>query len=446
VPAVVRAASGLALAAAAGLVLSCTADVAPRPNVLVLVLDTVRADRCSFLGYARPTTPNLDAFARDAVTFEDAWSPASWTAPAHAALFTGTNPHHLDLFRGSDTNLVGGQTLAERLTALGWESGAFSANPWVGPEVGLTRGFGVVRHFLPNGTTFTDSAVVVSAAIEWMRSCVTAERGAPFLAYVNLMDAHAPYDPPEASRRGFVSAETPFRVVDTASRLGTLDDLLPSSLDGTPLPPGVEKTVSDLYDASIATADAQAGRLLQELDRLGVAGNTVVVVASDHGEGLGDHGWREHGLRLHRELLRVPLIVRSPGRLDGGRRVRGTVELADVVPTVLASCGLQPPPSGDGSDLAAPPPPARIVFATDRAYAGWPMLAARKLPEPWRRQLETVRRSAYDGRHHLILDDRGGLELYDTVTDPAELRNVAADAPDVVTRLRAALRTEFGDR
>jgi arylsulfatase A-like enzyme len=233
--------AGLAAAAAALLPAGCRNTRSGRPDVLFIVIDTLRADRCSLHGYTRPTTPVLDAFAKQAVTYDDAWAQGSWTVPSHVALFTGQNLHRVDWMQGADTELVGSVTLAERLSAAGWETGAFTANPWVGPSTGLHRGFRTFDQRPPLGIGFASAEVVFGRAREWIRH--RSEDPRPWFAYVNVMEPHAPYDPPPEESARFLSAGHRPADIAEARTLHSGNRLLFASLRGIGLPHSLEKEI-----------------------------------------------------------------------------------------------------------------------------------------------------------------------------------------------------------
>ena len=176
----------------------------PRPNVLVLVMDTTRGDRCSFDGYPRPTTPHIDAFAKDAVVFRDAWSPSGWTVPAHAALFTGRRPEHVGLSIGDRLFLgTGFPTLAETLAAAGWSTACFSNNELIGPDFGLARGFATVEPLYSRTTrTYPWAPATHDLAATWAEG--EARAGRPFFLFINDMEPHMPYTPPAEDERRLV--------------------------------------------------------------------------------------------------------------------------------------------------------------------------------------------------------------------------------------------------
>ena len=415
---------------------------AKAPNVLLIVLDTVRSKNLNLYGYGRPTTPELRRLSETSTVFDFAFSTTSWTLPSHASLFTGRTASDLD---GADwiRPLSPGQRLvAETFRDHGYATGGFSANlNYASYESGLARGFSRYEDyafswpllFLHSGLARVDvksklpqarslgagwralldsqiiprtfiTADVFSSADEIAREFLDwqARVGTrPFFAFLNFFDAHEPYRPAEEFRRRFERNER-----DNLGR----------------------------YDAAIASIDDVIGRTLRQLQERGALDSTVLVVTADHGEAFGEHGLTTHGNSLYLETLKVPLLVRFPGMVPAGRRIDTAVSIADVPSTLL--------------DLAQ---------LTDRGIAG------RSLAGLWRAdaQLEEREISALltkgvnvtaqnrnaqgsmtarmDGRFHYIRNADGTEELYDYRTDPDELRNVVGDPArqgDLV-RLRA---------
>jgi arylsulfatase A-like enzyme len=421
------------VAVAAAAVLLFLPRVAAPPNVLVLVLDTTRADRCSLHGYARPTTPRLDALARDSVVFDDAWSPSPWTFPAHASLFTGRSPRAAGVLVPSPEVLPSHvPTMAEEFRRAGWATGCFTCTSWIAPHAGLTRGFEQVAALYPMPPG-GNAALAHERALAWMRA--QKQGGRRFLAFVNDAEPHAPYSPPDELARRFVAPDLTEAVVAEARVLAPPRSTR-ISLGADTLAPEVLRAASDLYDAEIAALDAQVGRLLDGMEAEGLLDSTFVVIASDHGEGLLQHGWLEHGTHLHRELLHVVLMVRPPGG-TAGRRVTVPVELQDVLPTLLEACALPLPSGVEGRSLLTDPTPrkprAAEVPRVSFLEGFRSVLGERPLPDVVRRS----RRSVYDGRHHLVVDDTGAVTLHDVSVDPLETVDVARERPDVVDALRA---------
>lgn len=433
---------GVAAAAACALVtgvavLRCGGAPASRPpDVLLLVMDTTRADRCSVTGYGRPTTPRLEELAKESVVFDDAWSPSSWTLPSHAAAFTGRSPASLGLLSPErDAIPPDARTLASILGAAGWSTACFTCNAWIAPHSGLTRGFatGDVHALYPESPR-ANAQVAHERALDWMRAQRKADRR--FFTFINDMEPHCPYTPPEDLAAKFVDPTIPAVAVQEARSLRP-PRTTRVSLGVEALDPDVLRAVHGLYDAEIARLDAEIGKLLDTMRAEGLLDNTFVVIAGDHGEGLMQHGWLEHSVMVHREMLRVPIVVRPVGG-TAPRRVATPVELGDVFPTILEACGLEIPAGTETRSLltdAAPRTPRATEVGRVSFLGGFRMIA----PGFDLSRAERRRRSIYDGRHHLIVDDRGGAELYDVAADPDERNDLARKLPDVVRALTAKL-------
>jgi arylsulfatase A-like enzyme/tetratricopeptide (TPR) repeat protein len=271
-------------------------------NVLIITLDTTRADHIGAYGYTAAQTPNVDALAREAILFEHCITPTAYTLPSHSSIMTGLYPpSHGVRINGEAALADSNTTLAERLSARGYRTAAFVAAFVLDGRWGLSQGFQQYDdHFKLGPDQRLDLArvqrpanQVVDAALQWLDSGAKQ----PFFAWVHLYDAHFPYEPPE-----------PFR-----SRFSK----------GGP---------NALYDGEISFADSQVGRLLEWLHRKGLDDNTIVVICGDHGEGLGNHGESEHGYYIYDYAVHVPLIVRIPGRRA---RVAEQVRTIDIAPTIV---------------------------------------------------------------------------------------------------------------
>ena len=330
-------------------------------NVLFVVLDTVRRDRLGPYGYDRPTTPAIDAFAETATVVEEAVAPAPWTLPVHASMFTGRYPSE----HGADQQrpyLRTDQTLAGALAATGMHTACFSSNAWITPYTGVTQGFAEVDNFfevLPGGIGGTPLRWVweqlhqrprlrtvaqqlvafgnrihertargdrgsskTPAAVE--RAVATMQREDSWFVFLNLMDAHLPYHPPEPFRSRFAPAVDPDAVCQNSKEYNAgvraIDAAEWAALGG-------------LYDAAIASMDAAVGQLLTAADAHS-AEPPIVVIAADHGELLGEHELFGHEFAVYDPLVHVPLLIRHP-ELSAGR-FEGTVELLDLYHTLLA--------------------------------------------------------------------------------------------------------------
>jgi arylsulfatase A-like enzyme len=399
---------------------------APRPNVLVLVMDTTRGDRCSFNGYQRPTTPQIDAFAKDGVVFRDAWSPSGWTAPAHAALFTGRRPEHVGLSTGGRLFLgTGFPTLAETLADAGWSTACFSNNELIAPEFGFTRGFANVEPlFARAARTYPWAPQTHDLAATWAEA--EARDGRPFFLFINDMEPHMPYTPPAEDERRFVRGDpTPDELA--AARAFDFAGAVRYSLRANEATP-----------RQIATLDRAIGGLLDRLRADGLLDSTIVVICGDHGEMLGEHHLLEHGYTLYRAARHVPLVVRAPGAFTGGRSVADTVRLEDVMPTLLELCGVDVPPGVDGVSLSRGLG-GRVSTASQGPNADAKARIEKSFPGVDATLFDTGIDAAYDGRYHYVAFSDGRIELYDVSRDPEEKENLAAARPDDVARLKSLL-------
>ncbi len=279
-------------------------------NVVIVTLDTTRADRLSVYGFMDASMPALDRLAREGVVFDQATSVAPLTLPAHASLFTGLLPPAHGVRDNGDPALAATHTtLAEALSAQGFRTGAFVAASVLEADRGLAQGFGTYRSDASEDRRTPErrqrrADEVITDAMRWLDEL----GGSRFFLWAHLYDPHRPYDPPEPFRSRFV----------------------------------------DPYIGEIAFADSQIGRLLDDLDRRQLLDQTIVIVAGDHGESLGEHGERDHGIFVYESVLRVPMMIRAPGAK--ARRVGAVVRLTDVMPTVLDLLGF-PAPDMDGVSL-----------------------------------------------------------------------------------------------
>jgi arylsulfatase A-like enzyme/Flp pilus assembly protein TadD len=382
-----------AVAAVAALVWSAAAQPAQRPNILLITLDTVRADRLGAYGYKGAATPHLDRLAAEGIRFEDATSASPLTAPAHAAMLTGQYPGRFSIRNNATTAVPDpAVTLAEALKERGYRTGAFIGAFVVDRAYGFGQGFdrfdADFRSFRTEikGQVQRRASEVIDPALAWIKEHPS---DAPFFAWVHLYDAHAPYDAPPPFN-------TPFK--------------------GRP------------YDGEIAYVDTQIGRLLAQLRSTGALDRTAVVVIGDHGEALGDHGEEDHGIFLYDGVMRIPWIVRAPGLAP--RVVAEQVRGVDLMPTVLALAGDAPRDRLDGEDLAPllrgesrrDPPAAYGESWYPQLHFGWSRLRSLRVGE-WK------------------YIDAPKPELYDLRTDKGELKNVLNDRASVAARLAGELET-----
>ncbi len=367
---------------------SARAPTGPGTNLLVVTLDTTRADRLGAYGRGAAQTPAFDALASRGVLFEQAFAQSPMTLPSHATLFTGLAPlEHGARVNGEHRLDERPTTLAGILSRRGYTTGAFVAAFVLDRKFGLSRGFetydddlaAALEQEVPQPLSlYRSGARVVDAALSWLEGAAAGER--PFFAWVHLYDAHYPWRAhPE--------------------------------LDGTPLAGQAS------YDAEIAYTDLQLARLVEFLERR-VRSPTVVVVVADHGEGLGDHGEIEHGHMLYEEILHVPLLIASLGKSDVARRVQALVSTIDVFPTLLDLLGIEAPDQGIGRSLRVaieggtiPSLPSYAETDLSQTNFGWS--SQRSLTTTDWKYIRTTRP-----------------ELFDRPADPAELRNLASARSD----------------
>lgn len=362
--------------------------------VIIVSIDTLRADHLPSYGYTAVATPAIDALARDAILFENAYAAAPLTFPSHVSLLTGLNPpahgvrnnlgYHFDAGRHA--------TLQKLLKGFGYATGGAISAYVLNAGTGIADSMDFFDDRVGNPTEGAEAAGAVQRpgmatmrrALDWVRGV----KAQPFFLFLHVYEPHFPYLPPE-----------PFR-----GRYGAT------------------------YDGEIAASDAIVGEFIAALRSEGIYDRALLFLVSDHGEGLGDHGEEEHGILLHREMLHVPLLLKLPGAAQGATRVKRPVALVDIVPTTARLLGFeaadvagQPLTGADGTPAAAQ---ARGIYGETyypRIAFGWSDL-----------------RSLIDDQYHWIEAPRP--ELYDIVRDPAEKDNLAATRASVAEAMRRTLR------
>jgi arylsulfatase A-like enzyme len=416
-----------------------------KPNIVLVVLDVVRADYTGLQPGAKSHTPTLDRLAAANTNFVNSWATAPWTVPSHASIFTGALPsQHGCSMRNfhCDTDLP---TLAGILGEEGYETVAFFSNPWLSDEAtGMLRNFAMRREaplggFMsrPSGTAgYQGGRAVLENVGEWLRE---RSPDRPFFLFVNFLEAHLPYDPPAEYR---------------AQHLRDLPDDDQVTIEwGFEFNAGRHPShavdwerVRRLYGGDVNTSDRLLAGLLQLLEKRGVSENTLLIVTSDHGESLGEHGLVEHQFSVHEILLSVPLVISAPGLLAPGVR-RDPVMLTDLFATILDGVdaeGVAIPPSSRSLLLpemqAANEETSRPLFAE---YAG-PHRSILELLQSINPQMESERlavayRTVRVGGERLTVGSDGSVELHDLTADPQQRRNLAGEMPQLVTTLRQIL-------
>ena len=435
-----------------------------QPNIILLVMDSVRTANLSCYGYERATTPNIDRLATQGQLFEQAISVGCWTLPVHASLFTGLYPLNHGLTVSKDALPDHFPTLARRLKTLGYQTACFSNNPYISEATGLTQGFDTVediwRSLRPRGArrTWTSQFLkrverrgppmqAMLRGVEWLRNArsiilrmrkgradsgarltnekikawltQTRKLDAPFFVFVNYMECHERYSPPLPYNRRFMPAHfSPWRV----ARVGPNKAAILNS--------SAQRRAEDLeitralYDGALNYLDHRIGELVAFVEGLRILDDTLLVVASDHGDSLGEHGHLGHRLTLYEQLVRVPLIIRCPARFQPGMRVSPQVQLADLYPTFLEFAGADAAEieaNGFHSLLTTPDPSVRPFTVAENT-------APKSLDNVLWRMMRT-------DQYKYIWKSNQQHELYDLAGDPAETTNLFPTRPDLARGL-----------
>ncbi len=417
-----------------------------RPNIIVYLVDTLRADHLGCYGYQRPTSPEIDAFAADAVLFERTMAQSSWTRSSVASLLTGSPPPSHGVLGRGDALAESAMTLAELLSRAGYATAAFLTNGNVGAPFGFAQGFSSFQLLgLTDGEDLHSPAGVVNRAVfEWLGQ----EPRQPFFLYVHTMEPHGPYMPTAAAKEILAPAVSqpvmPEHARDAMVEIGLLEKgdrpvfgSVPwiQALDNRILTADPEATRSlvALYDAEIRANDRAFGEFIDQLRALRLYERSLIVLVSDHGEEFLDHDGWSHGKTLYQEQLGVPLIVRFPGAgRPRGTRVAALATQLDLVPTVADLLGLEPPPEALGQSLLPVVADGLLPVVADAST------------RPGYAQLELDGQRAeslVDGRWKLICKP---CRLFDLAADPGETRDLASEHPVRASYLEA-LMNQFRD-
>lgn len=434
------------------LLLACCAParaVETPPSVVVVLVDTLRADYLGCYGFKGDVSPHIDSLCAQSVVFDQCFSQAPWTKPSIATLFTGLPPtaHQVLTHRGQygspdaeasaanklTTDVLPGSavTLAEALHQGGYATGAFVANPWIKSDFGFAQGFEVYEdHFAANGTA---ADVVIEAALSWLEH---RDRAKPFFLYLHFMDVHDPYAAPEEHYQAIENSPSlgpPKTIPQGQLSKGMLRSLLLAHARWADAgrPERVQlRAWRGHYAAGIRAFDQRLAKLLDYLRSNELDRNSLFVLTSDHGEELFEHGDWAHGMKLFDHQLHVPLIVRLPGESPRGKRVKSLMGLIDVPQTILDFVGVKAPPIMGGQSYAG----TLRGKGGDRAQS-----AVFATGVKW----EPAMFSARTSRYKLIRDRSSGKEqLYDLKSDPGEHRDIAASQSETVKNLRTQIERD----
>lgn len=420
-------------------------EVPAKPNIVLIIWDSVRRDHLGVYGYKEPTTPNLDQFAQKARIYDHANTPTPWTLPAHAAMFTGLYQHETQTNWDHQWLDDRFQTLAEFLRPAGYDTYLFSANPFVTKTTNLDQGFAMSEspwtarwrqsamalvtrriegipyvslaqadsHFM-----IKDSGQLANQAFaEWLKR--RSQPKEPFFACFNLMEAHWPRLPSQKEREPFLSpAEIQHsfklhpQIRSKVNAIGHFEDLSAPDI----------KVIRGVYDASIRRLDSLLAEFLQILSAAGLPQETAIILVADHGENLGEHNLLDHRSSVYNTLLNVPLLIRYPARFPAGRVAR-PVNLIDLFPTILDIAHIPAP--------ALPQEPWYSLCDGEKAHPAKRVLVSERLPpqKPDPNSDPRLYRSIEADAWKLIWADTGRHELYDLGPDQLETKNLWAEQP-----------------
>jgi len=458
---------------------------AEAPNILLLILDTVRGTSLDFLDGYGPMSewpavspPSLDALARESVVFQRAVVPSPWTLPSHASMFTGRWPNRLSAGGAVSLNWMGAlgpefPTLAETLRRHGYFTAGFVGNlVFTSAETGLSRGFILYRDYTASpgqiilssalGRRFAqmtswrrlvgfhdtlnrkDAETVADEFLAWHRN----REDRPYFAFLNFFDAHEPYFPPDSVKAAMPPGE---RWDDYTHFDGFLTGATAWRTDKWDMAPGEQAAHAAGYQEGILQADRAVGRILRILEERGDLGNTVVIVASDHGEQLGEHRLYNHNNSLYMPLLHVPLLIRDPREGLAPRRVDQVVSLRNMAATILDLAGLDIPVGIHGRSLTRywreGGDSLQAPGSTD-ADTVFSVLNRGAVDQPWYPVgWGPTMYSLVDSVYHYVFNGDGSEELYDLTVDAREIHNLAGtpDATEAVDRFRDLLRRLASD-
>jgi arylsulfatase A-like enzyme len=420
----------------------------PRPDIVVIVWDTCRADRVSLDGCPLPTAPRLEELAKRGVNFRRCLSPIPWTPPAHASLFTGLLPRNNGLGRREGDRVHKGiPLLAETLGEAGYETVLLTSNPYLSDVTGLNAGFGTVLSTIRGEDPFQNSTEARDAIRGWLAARPPRRAGdRPLFLFINLMDTHLPYafDGPSVAA---VHGDGSVNAARSATRTVGPEQARSYNFEDYEIPEGILQDLRNTYDGAVRLMDRNTDEILDDVRRAGFLEGAFIAVCADHGESLGEHRILGHAMTIYQPVLRVPMLVIWPGRLEGGRVEDAQVRLQDLYPTILEAARVPvPAPCGkDALSLGETPlrpresvsevgPAIQTAAGTPSAVDHTPAsMSAARLEElhclfravndppsmPRARKLISFIRLGEGDREEVYRE-----ELYDLEADPGELRNL----------------------
>ncbi len=401
------------------------------PNILFISIDTLRKDRCSAYGYRRDTTPNLRRLADNGAIFDSAYAPAPTTGPTHATMFTSLYPITHQFKKNGARLSEDYTTLAEYLNASGYHTAAVMGSFVLNSKFGFAQGFeffddkfefstATCRRErwggIPVDEGFDQRAnITTQKAINFLQTYSQKDR--PFFLFVHYFDPHSPYIPPEPFNSRFASQK-----------------IQPTPID----------KYSALYDGEVAFADHEIGNIIKTLERMGYIDDTLIIVTSDHGEGLGQHGNLGHTVNVYEELVRIPLLFYWPNHIPRGRIINAPVELVDLMPTIFDLIGITDDKSSfQGQSLSNALCNGSKLNLDRPVYLHRPYFRGIYLPVLYNRKIWLK------GEHFAIkaknwkyieAEEENTKELFDLNADPQELKNIYSSFPEKAAELKTRLQ------
>ncbi len=388
------------------------------PNVLLISIDTLRADRLSCYGYDRPTSPTIDRIAAQGVLFERLIAASSWTLPTHMSLLTALDPLAHKVLNDGRILALDVPTAAERFLQAGYSTAGVVSSPYLNAFHGFSRGFESYDDYSVGDTLFGAGSYVktspstLARGTAWLDRWDGAGRERPFFLFVHFWDVHHAYNPPPPYDAMFAPAGAAPETIPPGPHTHDLGDEAAAH----------EREIA-LYDGEIRYVDTHIAQLLERLERLGALDDTVVAVTADHGEELWQRGYYGHRRTLFDEVTHVPLIIRFPGHLPAGRRVDGVVRQIDIAPTLLELAGLDPVSLGRGDPTLPYAARSLVPLAANDASPSSPSLVA------FSDLHDGVVRAVRAGDKKYI-EDRESKLYFDLSQDPEELENRILSEPD----------------
>jgi arylsulfatase A-like enzyme len=456
-----------------------------KPNVILIILDTARAQSFSCYGYNRETTPNIDRISQEGFLFENTISPSPWTLPAHASIFTGMLPsrhgcHEKHKFL--NRNLP---TLLEILKNIGYRTIGISNNSWVSRNFGLDRGFdsfiklwqiiqyetdladassrGIDKYkraisLLAKGNPFINFANGIYGKYFWRRYDYGARRinkivgkllhdemtrsGKPFFIFINYLEPHLIYKAPKSFFGMFLP-----EVVSRKNALSVNQDAWGYMGGVIPMDKDDFEVLRALYDAELFYLDHRIGEVYEFLKGKNLLDNTLLIITSDHGENIGEHNMMDHQYCLYDTLLKVPLIIRFPGVFEGGKRISNVVQTTDIFPAIMEILNFKEQNPLEGVQGKSLLKNGNSRFAISEYIAPQPAVEAisKRYPDgnfsKYDRGLISIRSKDWK----LIVPSDGNDELYDVSADPDETKNLIDIHPDIYKNMRSKIDSRIRD-